>query len=152
MPRHSRRQRGFTILELALFVAIFGSVTAVTVPVYEDYLVQRDVSSGLLLVDGLRSTIETYHQRTGAWPTSASLGDTVSFPAPSPYVRSVAVLENGVIEIEFDEKGVTPSLRLKTIELTPYVNASGNVLWQCGGPWTLAPVICGERLQLDTKM
>jgi type IV pilus assembly protein PilA len=152
MPRHSGEERGFTLIELALVVAILGILTAVAIPAYQDYLIQRDVNSGLLLVNGLQGSIETYRRRTGTWPTAANLNDTVSFQKTNSNVRSIVVLQDGVIEIEFDDKGVTPPLRMKTIELTPYANAQGDVLWQCGGPWTLNAVVCGERLQLDMKM
>jgi Tfp pilus assembly major pilin PilA len=152
MPRHSREQPGFTLIGAALVVTILGSLIAFAVPAYQDYLIQRDVNAGLLLVNGLQGTIESYHRRTGTWPTAASLSDTVSPPMTNSYVRSIVVRENGVIELEFNDKGVTPPLRMKTLEITPYANARGNVLWQCGGPWTLSAVLCGERLQLDMKM
>jgi type IV pilus assembly protein PilA len=134
----TRKKRGFTLIELMLIIAIFGILTATAIPAYRDYIIQTQAQSGLRLVDGLQGVMETYHRRTGTWPTQATLSDWVAFPMTNRYVGSVAVLDNGVIEIVFDGNEATAPLRLTTLNITPYANAQGDVMWQCGAQGALS--------------
>jgi type IV pilus assembly protein PilA len=138
MLMHTGKKRGFTLIELMLIIAIVGILAAIAIPAYQDYMILSQAQSGLRLVEGLEGTMETYHRRTGTWPTEAMLHDWVVFPMTNRYVGSVSVLNNGVIEIEFDGNDATPPLRMTTLDITPYSNAQGDVMWQCGAHGALS--------------
>jgi prepilin-type N-terminal cleavage/methylation domain-containing protein len=152
MPMRSGKQRGFSFVEPAIALAILGILAALVIPAYQDTFIQKDVNSGLRLVKNLQGAMDSYHRRTHLWPSAADLMALGAFPTTISPVRSIVIRQSGVIEIEFDGKEVASELRMKTLEVTPYSNAQGDVLWQCGGPWTLNTVICGQRIPLDTTM
>ena len=79
---HSRtHNRGFTLIELMIVVAIIAILAAVAIPAYQNYLIRAQVSEGMVLASGPKTAIWDFYSDTGRFPSSnesAGLADAAS--------------------------------------------------------------------------
>ena len=66
----SSAQRGFTLIELMIVVAIIGILAAVALPAYQDYVTRAQVSEAIELAAGLKVPVNEYASQTAVWPTA----------------------------------------------------------------------------------
>jgi type IV pilus assembly protein PilA len=122
-------QRGFTLIELMIVVAIIGILAAIAIPAYTDYTIRSQVSEGLTLASAIKTSVaETYADR-GAWPADLAAMGIDDAPA-GKYVTSV-VVEDGAITITYGDQ-VNSVIDGLSLGLKPYVSANGDVIWVCG--------------------
>lgn len=81
-------QKGFTLIELMIVVAIIGILAAVAIPAYQDYTARAQASEAVSLLGGLKTPIVEYVQTNGTAPTMAQLGNVTT---AGKYVSSIAV-------------------------------------------------------------
>ncbi|MCW8407846.1 pilin [Legionella sp. PATHC035] len=112
------KQKGFTLIELMIVVAIVGILAAIAIPAYQDYVVRARVTEGLSIASSAKTTVSE-NATTGA--NDLSLG--WSFNNPTPNVQSVTVAANtGVITITY-----TALANNVVLTLTPQANGAALV-------------------------
>ncbi|ENS9591515.1 prepilin-type N-terminal cleavage/methylation domain-containing protein, partial [Neisseria gonorrhoeae] len=90
-------QKGFTLIELMIVIAIVGILAAVALPAYQDYTARAQVSEAILLAEGQKSAVTEYYLNHGEWPeNNTSAGVASASDIKGKYVESVTVT-NGVV-------------------------------------------------------
>ncbi|HGO9270403.1 TPA: pilin [Neisseria meningitidis] len=126
-------QKGFTLIELMIVIAIVGILAAVALPAYQDYTARAQVSEAILLAEGQKSAVTEYYLNHGEWPANnSSAGVATSADIKGKYVKSVEV-KNGVITAEMKSSGVNKEIQGKKLSLWAKRQA-GSVKWFCGQP------------------
>ncbi len=133
-------QKGFTLIELMIVVAIIGILAAIAIPAYQDYTIRSQVTEGLTLAGAMKAAIAERVANTGVWPISLlelGMDDGAGNPVPptGKYVSSVNFAGPGTIIITYS--GTTPFLANARIEgmtlaLQPYLSLNDDVVWRCG--------------------
>ncbi|HGG7617045.1 TPA: pilin [Neisseria meningitidis] len=127
-------QKGFTLIELMIVIAIVGILAAVALPAYQDYTARAQVSEAILLAEGQKSAVTEYYLNHGEWPknnTSAGVASSAS-DIKGKYVQSVEV-KNGVITATMLSSNVNNEIKDKKLSLWAK-RQDGSVKWFCGQP------------------
>ncbi|HEZ4752811.1 TPA: pilin [Neisseria meningitidis] len=128
-------QKGFTLIELMIVIAIVGILAAVALPAYQDYTARAQVSEAILLAEGQKSAVTEYYLNHGEWPkNNTSAGVASSSTIKGKYVEKVEV-KNGVITAEMKSSGVNKEIQGKKLSLWAK-RQDGSVKWFCGQPVT----------------
>ena len=131
----TKLQKGFTLIELMIVVAIIGILAAIAIPAYQDYTIRAQVSEGLNLAAAAKAAVAESFLNTGEAPadrTEAGMSATAT-DTNGKYVTQVDVID-GVIEITYGhEANARIGAGNETLEIVPYVTPDGSVVWQCGG-------------------
>ncbi|HEZ6309276.1 TPA: pilin [Neisseria meningitidis] len=130
-------QKGFTLIELMIVIAIVGILAAVALPAYQDYTARAQVSEAILLAEGQKSAVTEYYLNHGIWPANnSSAGVATSADIKGKYVQKVEV-NNGVVTAEMKSSGVNKEIQGKKLSLWAK-RQNGSVKWFCGQPVTRA--------------
>ncbi|HGO8721459.1 TPA: pilin [Neisseria meningitidis] len=128
-------QKGFTLIELMIVIAIVGILAAVALPAYQDYTARAQVSEAILLAEGQKSAVTEYYLNHGIWPANNnSAGVATSTDIKGKYVQSVEV-KNGVVTATMASSNVNNEIKGKKLSLWAKRQA-GSVKWFCGQPVT----------------
>jgi type IV pilus assembly protein PilA len=123
-------QKGFTLIELMIVVAIIGILAAIAIPAYADYTIRAQVTEGLNLAGDLKAGVSEFYANNGAWPaTEVDLGLTAGAKT-GKYVTNVAIV-NGLITITYGDQA-NATILTETLALEPGLSANGDVEWVCG--------------------
>ena len=135
-------QKGFTLIELMIVIAIIGILAAIAIPAYQDYTVRAKVSELLVAGSSAKSAVSEGFQTGGMTGVKAAAAAATKGSATVPvskYLQSVAVSEGGVITLTTTSDASLPTdARGKTIIMSPYAEgavladgAAGSVEWAC---------------------
>jgi type IV pilus assembly protein PilA len=122
-------QRGFTLIELMIVVAIIGILASIAIPAYQDYTVRSQVTEGLNLASDLKAAVGETFATTGTWPANNNaIG--IDQVKSGKYVAGV-LINNGSIVITY---GVTANTNINnaTLILEPRTSPNGDIIWNCG--------------------
>jgi type IV pilus assembly protein PilA len=135
-------QKGFTLIELMIVVAIIGILAAIAIPAYQNYTIRAQVTEGLNLADGWKTSVSEFYAQNGTFPasvtnTAGSASNTIMYAAGAStgkYVSGVTVVK-GAITVTYSN--ATPYVANKaingsTLALTPYLSANNDIVWVCG--------------------
>lgn len=113
-------QKGFTLIELMIVIAIIGILAVIALPAYQDYTARAQVSEAISLMEGQKSAVVEYYADKGKWPTSnAEAGIATNTSIQGKYVAQVDVGANGVITATMKADDVNNEIKSKTVSLTP---------------------------------
>jgi type IV pilus assembly protein PilA len=70
-------QKGFTLIELMIVIAIIGILAAIAIPAYQNYTIRSQVTEGLSLADGWKTSISEYYAQNGSFPTTSTTAAAV---------------------------------------------------------------------------
>ena len=142
MPAMTATQKGFTLIELMIVVAIIGILAAIAIPAYQNYTIRAQVTEGLSLSEGWKTSISEYYAQNGAFPTcssTAAAGATgcvsVSGASAGKYVSAVSInstAPGGQINIVYSGPQANSKLTGLILTLSPGLDANQDVIWVCG--------------------
>ena len=141
---HEARNRGYTLIELMIVIAIIGILASLAVSAYQTYTVRAQVAEGLQLAAGAKVPIVDSFTHSGVAPIDRAAAGMSPDPTDSRgnYVSQVAVT-NGRLDVTFSGPRSHQAIIDKTLSLTPYVTPGNTIIWRCGN----APVPGGALLQ-----
>jgi len=121
--------RGFTLIELMIVMAIVGILASIAIPAYTNYITRSQVTEGFDLVGGAKNAIAIYYSETGTYPkdNAAALLATAN-SISGKYVSSITVADQ-VIAVQFSNSAKA-AIAGKTITLTATVT-NGSFVWAC---------------------
>lgn len=129
-------QKGFTLIELMIVVAVIGVLSAIAMPQYQKYVAKAEVASALATLTGIKTNVEAYAVENGTFPdgeTEGQLIDDLGVPAtiPSGEVSFVAGdTGSGTIVFTFSDTGVSSLLSKNQFELA---RSGTDGSWACNG-------------------
>lgn len=134
-------QKGFTLIELMIVVAIIGILAAVAIPAYQDYIARAQVSEAVNLIGGGKTAMAEYYADKGTWPTGPG---SVMGNLTGKYTASIiygSLNTGGTISLEAKMKttGINAAITGKSVAL---VTENGGKTWTC----TIAQGISGTAL------
>ncbi|ENW8287761.1 pilin [Neisseria gonorrhoeae] len=128
-------QKGFTLIELMIVIAIVGILAAVALPAYQDYTARAQVSEAILLAEGQKSAVTEYYLNNGKWPeNNGDAGVASSDKIKGKYVQKVEVAK-GVVTAQMASSNVNKEIKDKRLSLWAK-RQDGSVKWFCGQPVT----------------
>jgi type IV pilus assembly protein PilA len=142
-------QKGFTLIELMIVIAIIGILAAIAIPAYQNYTIRSQVTEGLSLADGWKTSISEYFAQYGSFPDASAATPApgtiaVSGASVGKYVSAIAVVPGGEIQVTYSGSQVNKALTGSILALTPGLDTNKDVVWVCGSAATPTNVTLGD--------
>jgi len=127
-----KMQKGFTLIELMIVIAILGILIAIALPAYQDYTIRAKVTEGLNLAASAKLAVSETRLSTGVWPTSNALAGYSG--AATPIVTSIIASAGGAGATQLTITYASPQeIAGNTLVLQASITSTSNgvVQWRC---------------------
>ena len=129
-----KNQKGFTLIELMIVVAIIGILAAIAIPAYQDYIARAQVSEAVQLLAGGKTPMAEFYSDKGVWPTAAS--SVMGNVGPGKYTALITITSGSaasspaaVLTATMKTSGINKNLFGTQIRMS---TGDGGATWACG--------------------
>jgi type IV pilus assembly protein PilA len=147
-------QKGFTLIELMIVVAIIGILAAIAIPAYQDYTIRAKITEGLNLASSAEVAVSEGFQSGDVVGMNAAATSWVNNFTPTKYVTGIAIAKStGVITIAYDGVNAIPQLGgANTLTLSPFIGKGvplattlqGAIDWACASTTSVTATAAGD--------
>ena len=126
-------QKGFTLIELMIVIAIIGILAAIAIPAYQNYVIRAQATEGSSIIGSLETAFEECYANSGSATSCASnaaVGIPKSKTISGTYVQSAVLTAPGQILVTYN-KNANANIAGKTVSWFAYKSKDGNITWLC---------------------
>ncbi len=135
-------QKGFTLIELMIVVAIIGILAAVALPAYQDYTIRAKMSEVILAMSACRTSITEVYQSGGGAVAANAWGCEVSSSQATKYVAQITTTADGGVAATV--RNISPSVDISVVTLVPLANATTPAVYTANQSQSLYGWRCGN--------
>jgi type IV pilus assembly protein PilA len=143
-------QKGFTLIELMIVVAIIAILAAIAISQYQDYVIRSQVSEGSALADGAKTAVAEFYQNKAYFPAAnSSAGLAAAASTKGNYVSQLTVASGtaGIIGASYGGAKANAKLTSTAVLLFSPVTNAGSIEWHCKSTtipqkWCASSCIC----------
>ena len=141
-----KQQKGFTLIELMIVIAIIGILAAIAIPAYQDYIVRSKISEGLNMAGAAKLAVAETYDSSGVFPDNNALaGLPGAGSITGSFVSSITVSSlgdgTGQVEILYNSSvGGNPSANTGLLQLTA-TPTEGSMTWVCASDSGGTPIV-----------